>query len=190
MPGVPARREHAALPLAQWPAQDQQAWAAANRRPDFLEPGGHAATWRPSSQRNAERAYGRWLAWLLEQGVALANEAPMARMTPERFTAYVAFLREGRAPCTVVGYLSWFCMLCRAMFPEGDWRWLQQAHNNLKRKAKPTRDKRSRLVPAQGLLQFGHDLMDQAATVLDEPGVDDDDSHGSVWPPRGTSATA
>jgi integrase len=171
MAGLPARREHAALPLTLWPARDQQAWAAANRQPDFLEPVGHAARWRPTSQRNALGAYGRWLAWLLEQGVALANEAPMARITPERFKDYVVFLRERRAPCTVVGYLSWFCMLCKAMFPEGDWRWLQQAHNNLKRQAKPTRDKRSRMVPAQGLLQLGHDLMEHAGTVLDDASV-------------------
>ncbi|GGJ44020.1 site-specific integrase [Neoroseomonas lacus] len=171
MAGLPARREHAALPLTQWPEQDRQAWDAANRQPDFLVPGGHAARWRPASQRNAERAHGRWLAWLLEQGVALANEAPMARITPERFTAYVAFLRKGRAPCTVVGYLSWFSMLCKAMFPEGDWRWLHQAHNNLQREARPTRDKRSRMVPAQGLLQLGHELMEHAGTVLDDASV-------------------
>ncbi|MEO3476019.1 hypothetical protein AAFN86_29560 [Roseomonas sp. CAU 1739] len=171
MSAQPTTREHAALPLAQWPARDQQAWDAANRRPDFLEPGGHAAMWRPAMQRNAMGAYGRWLAWLLDQGIALADEAPMTRITPERFREYVAFLRAGRAPCTVVGYLSWFCMLCKAMFPNDDWRWLQQAHNNLKREARPTRDKRSRLVPAQELLQFGHELMEQAGGVLDEPSV-------------------
>lgn len=177
MPGSLSPREHAALPLAQWPAQDQQAWDAANHRPDFLEPGGHAARWRPSSQRNAVGAYGRWLAWLLDQGVAVADEAPMARITPERFRDYVAFLRERRAPCTVVGYLSWFCMLCKAMFPKGDWRWLRRVHANLQREAKPTRDKQSRLVPTQELLQLGHELMDQAGAVLDDAAV-------ATTPPR------
>lgn len=161
-------REHAALPLVQWPLQDQEAWVAANRRPDFLKPGGHAAKWRPSSRRSAQGAHGRWLAWLVEQGVVLADEAPIARITPNRLMAYVAFLREGRAPCTVVGYLSWFTIVCQAMFPRGDWRWLQETHNNLKRGAKPTRDKRSRLVPTQDLLQFGHELMDQAVANLDD----------------------
>lgn len=171
MPAQATPRGHAALPLAQWPAQDREAWDAANHRPDFLEPGGHAARWRPASQRNAVGAYGRWLAWLLDQVIALADEAPVARITPERFRDYLAFLRKDRAPCTEVGYLSWFCMVCRAMFPKDEWRWLQRARANLHREAKPIRDKRSRLVPAQGLLQLGHDLMEQAATVLDDATV-------------------
>lgn len=168
MPVRATPHEHAALPLAQWPSRDEQVWRAANYRPDFLEVGGLAATWRAATQRNALGAYGRWLAWLLDQGVALADAAPVARITPERFRDYLAFLQKNRAPCTVVGYLSWFWMVCRAMFLETDWRWLQRLHNNLKREAKPTRDKRSRIVPAQGLLQFGHDLMDQAGAVLDD----------------------
>ena len=167
----PTPHEHAALPLAQWPAQDREAWDIANRRPDFLEVGGQAAKWRPATQRSALGAYGRWSGWLADQGIALEGDDPQARLTPQRLREYLDFLQTGRAPRTVSGYICALCMVVRAMFPQTDWRWLQQLHANLQREAKPTRDKRSRLVPAQGLLQLGHDLMDQAVTVLDDATV-------------------
>ena len=103
--------------MESWPAADVEAWNAANRQPDFLEDGGHGATWRPASVRSAQTTYGRWLGWLVTQGVDLGSEAPETRITKERMRDYVAFLQAGRASVTVASYLGVLSMAALAMFP-------------------------------------------------------------------------
>lgn len=165
----PRPSDHAALPLAQWPAADRLAWEAAHRQPDFLEAGGHGATWRPASQHSAARAYGRWLGWLTAEGVELDAEAPASRLTLERIRAYVAFVQEGRASVTVASYAGILCMVMRALFPDADWGWLRAVQRRLRRRSVPVRHKQQRLVPANDLRQLGLDLIERAGAVLDEP---------------------
>jgi integrase len=64
-------------------------------------------------------------------------------------------------------------MMARAMAPERDWGWLNAVQARLQRVAKPTRDKRSRIVSAADLQQLGFDLMAQAdaATAGEERGA-------------------
>ncbi|MBR0662238.1 site-specific integrase [Neoroseomonas oryzicola] len=164
-----AIRPHAALPVAAWPAADQAAWQAAHRQGDFLVKAGHATTWRAASQRSAAGAYGRWLGWLQSRDVALSNEAPSDRFTEERTRAYVAFLQHGRSPVTVASYLGLLCMTVVALFPDRDWAWLRGTQARLARRAKPVRDKRSRLVPVGGLEQLGLDLLERSGSELDKP---------------------
>ena len=165
----PRPSDHAALPLAQWPAADRLAWEAAHRQPDFLEAGGHGATWRPASQHSAVRAYGRWLGWLTAQGVELDAEAPASRLSLERIRAYVAFAQEGRASVTVASYAGVLCMVVRALFPDTDWGWLRAVQRRLRRRSVPARSKQQRLVPAYDLRQLGLDLIERAGGVLAEP---------------------
>jgi integrase/recombinase XerD len=165
---APRRSAHPSLPFADWPYADRAAWAAARRRPDFLDPGGRGANWRPASERAAEGAYGRLLAWLQAQGVDLEAEAPVARITRDRLRCYVTFLKEGRSSVTVASYLGVLCMVLVAMFPDEDWRWLQAAQRWLKRRSRPSRRKQDRLVPVRQLFQLGQELMQRAERVLDE----------------------
>ncbi|HEX4182278.1 MAG TPA: hypothetical protein VHY34_03365 [Caulobacteraceae bacterium] len=162
------RSPHPALPLEQWPPTDRAAWDAALRRPDFLDEGGKAATWRAASQRSAHGAYARFLGWLVAQGLDLASKEPVARITPERMRAYISFLQGGRAPLTIASYLGVLCMALLALFPEHDWRWVQALQTRMKRRAMPTRRKRERRVPAAQLAQLGLDLMQQAGDGLDQ----------------------
>lgn len=159
--------EHVALSPANWPAADSDAWDAAVRPADFLEEGGKGADWRPASRCSAQRAYGRWLGWLISTGVILASEAPAARFTSDRLREYVAFLRQGRSSVTVASYLGVLCMVVVAMFPDEDWRWLQDIQKRLHRQAKPSRNKAERLVPADELLDLGRGLIDRAGQELD-----------------------
>jgi integrase len=167
MTSGPARPQHAALTITEWPLSARHAWDAALHRPDFLDEGGRGSEWRAASQRTARGAYGRWLAWLIAQSVDLQGEAPAERMTPARVRAYVAFLRVGRCSVTVASYLGVLCMVVVALFPGHTWRWLQAGQGRLKRSASPTRGKQRRLVPAGQLLQLGLDLIQQASQGLD-----------------------
>ena len=179
----PRPSDHAALPLAQWPAADRLAWEAAHRTPDFLEAGGRGATWRPASQHSAVRSYGRWLGWLTAQGVELDAEAPASRLTLERIRAYIAFVQEGRASVTVASYAGVLCMVMRALFPDADWGWLRAVQRRLRRRSIPMRHKQQRLVPTNDLRQLGLDLMERAGAVLDEPRT-------AATPPRPRIAAA
>lgn len=164
----PRPSDHTALPQEQWPTADRRTWDAAHRAPDFLESGGHGATWRTASQRSAARAYGRWLGWLAVQGIDLDAEPPLTRITPERIRVYVTFLGEARASVTVASYAGVLCMVVRALFPAADWDWLRALQRRLKRRAAPVRNKQKRLVPAGDLRQLGLDLMARTADVLDQ----------------------
>ena len=79
MPG-PARdtARRLCLPLAAWPAVDQACWLAATRHGDLLLDDGPAAHLRPGSLDKHADGYGRWLAWLAEQGELEPADAPAA----------------------------------------------------------------------------------------------------------------
>jgi integrase/recombinase XerD len=130
---APRRSAHPSLLFAEWPGADRAAWQAARRRPDFLDPGGRGANWRPASARAAQGGYRRLLAWLKTQGGDLDAEPPATRITRDRLRAYVAFLQDGRSSVTVASYFGILCMALVAMFPDQDWRWLQAAQGWLKR---------------------------------------------------------
>jgi integrase/recombinase XerD len=164
---APRTSDHWALGFESWPAADVDAWVGANRCPDFLEDGGHGATWRPASVFSARGTYGRWLGWLVTQGVDLALEVPGARMTEERMRNYVTFLQVGRSSVTVASYLGVLSMVALAMFPKQDWRWLQAVQRQLAFRLTASRRKADRLVPADALVQLGLDLMQRAEPVLD-----------------------
>ena len=123
------RLNHRALPMTAWPRSDQEAWAAAIRHPDFLVEGGRGATWRPESGKSARGTYGRWLAWLMAQGVDLETEAPAERLTIDRLRAYVAFLQDGRSSVTVASYTGVLCMAVLAMFPDRNWTKCQRVYH-------------------------------------------------------------
>lgn len=165
-PEQSASAAHPALALNKWPEIDRRVWDIAHRQGDFVAEAGRAAAWRSASERSARGAYGRWLGWLVTQAVDLPGETPCGRVTPERMRAYVAFLREGRAPVTVASYLGVLCMVVVALFPEQDWTWLRTLQARLRRQARPIRDKQARLVAANDLLQLGLDLVERAGDTL------------------------
>jgi integrase/recombinase XerD len=161
--------DHTALPFDHWPDADRAAWLAAIQPADFPDAGGPGSGWRAASRLAALGAYGRLLGWLAATGVPFDAEAPADRITPERMEAYVGFLSKSRATVTRASYFGVLCMTVRAMFPNGDWRWLQSFQRVLRRKSSPSRGKERRIVPANQLRQLGLDLIERAGEMLDWP---------------------
>lgn len=170
---VPQHPRRVGWRVAQWPPADRAAWERAQRPGDFLEEGGAAADWRAATTRAVVGAYGRWLAFLAQEGQLDVDLAPEARITPAAVRRYVDWLQTHCASVTMAGYLAWLSMMVQAMAPGRDWRWLQAVQARLQRHAQPSRDKRPRMVPAQELLQLGLDLMARAeateTSVSDKP---------------------
>ena len=75
------------LLLAAWPAHDRACWTAATCSGDLLLDDGPAAHLKPGSLHKHADGYGRWLAWLDEQGMLEAMEPPAARATPSALSS-------------------------------------------------------------------------------------------------------
>ena len=96
-PTIPNR----CLPLDEWPALDRAAWNAALQPGDVLDPGGVAIVWAITSQQLIVNGYGRWLTWLIMNGVLDPLMPPAVRVVPERLRAYAADLRATVGSFTV-----------------------------------------------------------------------------------------
>lgn len=153
------------LPLADWPAADRDAYAAACRRGDPFEEGGGAAGWRPATHTARIWAYGAWLSHLQRFGVDLDMEAAAERLTPERVREHVRALRERCATYTVAGLLGHLRGFVLAVWPGRDWQWLSEVHRREQRFAEPVRNKEARIVPQEDLLRLGCELMLEAKAL-------------------------
>lgn len=158
-PGPPANR---CTPLAEWPALDQAAWAAALLPGDVFDPGGVATTWALATQKMVVQGYGHWLTWLARHNALDPSLAPAARVSRERLFGYLQELRASVASFTVATRIQQVGNALRAMAPESDWRWIQRAADRTRSTASSVRNKRAQLQSPDQLVRFGLSLMAQA----------------------------
>ena len=57
--------------MGDWPVVDRAAYERACIQGSPFDEGGRAALWRPATHHALSGAYGRWLGYLLGQGVSL-----------------------------------------------------------------------------------------------------------------------
>lgn len=135
------------LPFDAWPDSDRTAWAAAIAEGDVIDGRGPAAHWATATRRTNIQHYARWLGFLLAEGCLQEQLRPEERVTRDAVRAYVARLKAGIAPRTLVSALVGLKVMMKAMAPHQDWRWLADVSNALNRSALPRRDKRAKLRP-------------------------------------------
>ena len=150
------------LPVAEWPAPDRAAWAAAHRRGGLLDQDGHAAAWAFATSDLIARGYGSFLSFLSETEGLNGMVAPDARITCSRIEAYVAYMRERYHSSTVAARILQLARAVAVMSPEADWTWLRRIGARLRRMARPARDDRARLMPAATIHDLGVQLMQRA----------------------------
>lgn len=143
-PVDPTRR---ALPVAEWPLGDRQAWLAAQMTGDVFDEEGRAAHWAVRTRQTNEQHYGRWLGYLRWTGMFDEAAAPAARVTREAVRAYNGHLTTIVAPRTRLSMLVGLKVMMQAMTPGKNWRWLQDACNRVQINAKSSRDKRGQMRP-------------------------------------------
>jgi integrase len=146
----------------EWPPPDRLALRRSLQDDDLLQDAGALAGLRPRSIACYCSCYGRWLRDLTVWDPGALTEAPCARITPGRVGAYVARLQQTDAPLTVVDRLQGLKRMAQAFDPAGDWRWLGKRVNKLAARARPVRDKRSRLRPPDEVFQAALWLCRQA----------------------------
>jgi integrase len=162
----PARR---CIPLDEWPIADRQAWEAAIADGSLLTDAGPGAHWRKGMRDCVIQSYGRYLGYLAYHGILDHNEAPADRVFRDRVIDYGEQLMKQCAPVTVHRYVLHLERALVVMAPDEDWRWLARLAARLKARARPSRDKRRRVVPAEELADLGHRLMDSALDLESLP---------------------
>jgi integrase/recombinase XerD len=140
------------LPLHKWPDADQSAWATAIAEGDVLDGRGPAAYWRAATRRTNIHHYGRWLAFYATVGQR--DTSPAERCTQDNVKAYIAQLRNTVSAVTVAGSVIGLVETLKVIMPDHDWRWLTQIASTLKRTAKPSRDKRSRMMASEEMYRI------------------------------------
>ena len=151
------------LPLAQWPSSDQCLWL---RCCDGQGPYGNdnrATRWGTRRRKIVEDAYGRFLGWRKLLGDHEPVLDPATRITPDAVAAFMKHMDGcGLAPVSISMQVGVLCGIAQAFAPDADWSWLRRKYWRQKHRAKPSRDKRTRVVPAPALYTLGIDLMETA----------------------------
>ncbi len=141
------------LPYQAWPATDRNAWEGLLREGDVLDGRGAGWHWSEATRRTNLKHYGRWLGWLKLQGTLEVVTDPTDRVTPERVTAYVRDLINEVAPKTADSYLRDLKVVAKALQPDKDWRWLMDLTNRIKAWARPSRNHRPPILPADEMFR-------------------------------------
>jgi len=162
MTGMLAPRPARCLPFVSWPVADRLGWLEATATGNLLLDDGPGAALRPNTLRRHRSSYGRFLAWLAEQGLLDPDLSAGARATPATLAAYVAELQARNASGTVLVRLQSLAVVLRWLAPEEPRPWLTRILARLAAVAQPVRDKRSRLQRADELVRLGCRLMAQA----------------------------
>ena len=161
-----------AVPLAEWPVQDQALWQAALQPGSPFDNDGIAFGWSDATRHMAVEGYGRWLGWLARQGLLDHEAHPAARAGKERLRAYAAHMAQTLAPITVATRLQMAAEALRAMVPEQDWRFVSQAVGRMRATAVPVRNKRDRLRSPQEIVAIGSELMAMGDDPASGPPLD------------------
>lgn len=152
-----------ALPVAEWPAADREAWREAlGGGGDVFGPAGPARRWRPRTRAMVEEGYGHWLRFLEREGAPDPGAAPAGRVTPAVVARYAAALREGCRDATVAMRVKAVRDAARALAPGRDWTWLRRAARGLEAGIRSRKAKLPRLRPARRLLELGLALTEEA----------------------------
>ncbi|WPZ34045.1 site-specific integrase [Thalassobaculum sp. OXR-137] len=150
------------LPVMDWPSIDRELWQRARADSDLLEDGGLAEHWRPDTVRKVEKAYGRYLTFLVSTGSLSGATSPAERISRQLVAQYIGVLREQVASKTLAGRIIDLGEAIRVMSPGSDIEWLRRLGRRLSSQITPVRNKHSRIVPIDQLFDLGVDLMERS----------------------------
>jgi hypothetical protein len=162
----PTRR---CLRVGDWPEPDRRAWAICLQEGDPLDPGGPGSNWAPLTRKKNANGYGRWLTWLITNGMLDPELPPGDRVLPERVAAYIGDLRTLNRSNTIVFRVQELHLAISAMVPDRDWRWIQRIERRL-RMTTSACDKGASIIHSSDLFAYGLELMAEAdRSAVDNP---------------------
>ncbi len=139
------------LPIEAWPKTDRLLWHAAQQKGGIFDPDGAAAHWAEATSTQVAKGYGKWL-WALQSVGALDPAlTPSARITEDNLRRFVDVLqRQGLASTSIASRVTDLMEALRVMEPKADLTLLRGLVSTLQQRARPTRNKASRIrVPGE-----------------------------------------
>ena len=156
------------LKVAEWPLVDQAMWANVTHRASPFDNPGRGSHWRDTTKLKYRKGYGRWLAYLADNDLLGKDQDPVARVSRQVVSAYVAELGTQVSPVTVTGRIADLCSIMLAAAPDRDWQWIRDLRRRLEIRSRGTeRSKTERVISTARLVDWGLDRMDQALTDAD-----------------------
>ncbi len=154
------------MPIEKWPQRDREAWERAILPIDPFSDGegGAAAHWRPETRKKVASSYGRFLTFLNLNGLLDPEASPGDRVALDTLKSFVEELGEQVASVTLAGRITDLREAIRVMAPGRVPPWLERAQRAFTARARPSRNKRARMVPSSILFNLGLRLMDEAET--------------------------
>ena len=150
-----------ALPLADWPHVDREAWLAAQAKAGVLDEGGMVSHLSQCTLEDLTRRYAYLLSFLTKQERLNPHEPAASSVTEENILLYVRYLEARVSSVTLAQSLYKILRVAACLSPEQDWRWLKRVARRLDLRAKP-RDKRHEVVEIRALFELGLQLMNEA----------------------------
>ncbi len=155
------RKTGRVLHLPEWPERDRTAWERRFVRVDVFDYENPAASWSQEFRRLIAVSYGRWLAYLDEQGELDGDAAPGVRATPEAVAGFIRRLETEVKPSTLRTYIKDLANALQVMEPGRDWRWLRKTVSGIWRASRPARNTAA-VISADRLYVLGFELMEKA----------------------------
>jgi len=160
---VTAAGKHLALRYEDWPEGERRAWETA-QRPASLFGEGTGRKRRPTTLAQMCRGYGLWLGWLQRQGLLERGGTPAARLTVKNLRGYLADLEQRVSSQTVASRFNDLNAVIRMIAPKADRTVLIRALRRLQKRARPSRDKRARMITPEALFWAGIRRMERVET--------------------------
>jgi len=150
-----------ALPLADWPRIDREAWGAAQETAGVLYDGGVASHLKPHTRRDLTRRYAYFLSFLAQRRRLDPHGFAAASVTEQNILDYVCYLEARVSSVTLAQSLRKIAQVASFLDPRRDWRWLRRLVRRLQLRARP-RDRRSDVMEIRELYRLGLQLMHEA----------------------------
>ena len=156
------------LLVSEWPVKDQKLWLRISEPGCILdEYTPRAASWRAPTLEKVRKGYGRWLHFLMSQGLLVPDSDPIERIILANVRPYVESLQAEVAPETVWSYVTSLHQTAVAFAPTHEWGWLYRITAKLKSRSNPTRQKHARLRPAAEVFDWATNEMNTLSVAGD-----------------------
>ncbi len=114
-----------------WPQADKTAWEALFAEGDIFDGMGPCASWSDGSCKKRRQSYGYWLSWMTRLQPNLLEHQPTDRITKDAVRAFLEEAETRVGAVTLKNLVSDLYVLAVAMYPSGDWDWLNRLFNRL-----------------------------------------------------------
>jgi integrase/recombinase XerD len=160
------------VPFANWPADDRSRFQDAVRERDRFDEGPPGARLSPSTRRNRQQGYGRFLRFLTDTHPDLLALPPEARINRELVVQYVWWRRGHCSEISVAADLFNLHGMLQLFCPSSDWKWLLGIAKRIAAAA-PRQSPKHHLVTSEQLYALGIELMEGAAADAAAEGLNE-----------------